>query len=643
MVWVLFFVAVAVDITLYLWAVVGTQATWLEYAVQILGGAAHTLFILVSASAIGFRLESKLLRVAVASCVVGPAVLLLATKWLYLLVVGEPLAGAVVAFALRQPGQIALHIAQSSPSLIGLSLLLSTASAFLLVELVRDLRGSDSHRQAPTLILIGGLCPLVAGAAMLYAGRLQYQRASGWMTDAGAEAAASRLLGQLGATDISAPPPGSHRPSVVVVLVESLRHDLLETYPEALPNIKRIGDSSITFDRAYATASHSNYSDLAFWYSQYPRRHSSPQGYQASAPFRGRSIFEVFKDAGYHTAYYSSQNEKWGDMINWLKDFGIDHFFHSESFVGETWENPDDVAGLARLIRTGAATAGKVEDSRTLTAAKVFLESLPDSEPFLLGLNLQNTHFSYVQTPEFSNPFGAAEFDFPAVYYRWPESRTSLVRRRYLNSVSNVDSLVGDLARFLKAKSRWDNTIFVVVGDNGEAFYEHGFGNHSGPMYDEVVRTIALVKPHSGLGAPNGPSTGKSYSRPISHIDISASVVHMAGLTAPASFQGRPVFSGECRFRPVFMHSNAIVMQSAVVVWPWKYLRTSWPRPREELYDLSADPLERDDVLQENRTLADSLATELLTWEIAQTRFFDNQLFRTKRWPSYCSGDQRAR
>lgn len=55
---------------------------------------------------------------------------------------------------------------------------------------------------------------------------------------------------------------------VIVVLVESLRHDLLKSHPEAIPFLKSFSETHVNFEYAYATASHSNFTDLAFWYSQ---------------------------------------------------------------------------------------------------------------------------------------------------------------------------------------------------------------------------------------------------------------------------------------------------------------------------------------------------------------------------------------
>jgi arylsulfatase A-like enzyme len=391
------------------------------------------------------------------------------------------------------------------------------------------------------------------------------------------------------------------------------------------------------FLRAYATASHSNLSDLAFWYAQYPLRGPGKERFPHDADWRGVSLFDLFKAHGYQTGYISSQNERWGDMINWLETPSIDHFFHSETYEGETWENYDDIAGLASLIKRGVTHAGKIEDSETLRIAKQWISSLDRGAPFFLGMNLQNTHFSYVLSPGAAQPFQPSDLGFRAVYYRWPEDQRVNVRNRYLNSVHNVDQLLHDFADFLRKEGMWDDLVFVVVGDNGEAFYEHGFGNHSGPMYDEVVRTLAFVKPPAGSDLPSG-----EFESPVSHIDIAATIPDLAGLPLPWSFQGKPVTSGVCTDRPVFMYSNAIVQQYGTVSWPWKYLVTAFPEEQEELYNLEEDPGELSNQARARSDVTARLAESVRAWSALQQRYYQDSAYLEKAPPHHCPGEDAA-
>jgi arylsulfatase A-like enzyme len=276
--------------------------------------------------------------------------------------------------------------------------------------------------------------------------------------------------------------------------------------------------------------------------------------------------------------------------------------------------------------------AGKIEDSQTLEIAKKWIDSLHGNNAFFLGMNLQNTHFSYVLSPGAEQPYQPSELGFRAVYYRWPESERDRVRNRYLNSVLDVDQLLEGFADFLKARGLWDETLFVVLGDNGEAFYEHGFGNHSGPMYEEVVRTLAAIKLPASASVDR-PDT----EAPISHIDIAATIPDIAGLPRPWSFQGRSVLSHDCPGRPVLMYSNALVRQFGIVSWPWKYLVTEHPQEAEELYDLAADPDESVNLLEVDRNQSASLRASLMHWVGLQRKYYAENAYLDRLPPNYCS------
>jgi arylsulfatase A-like enzyme len=554
--------------------------------------------------------------------------------WSFVVMNGHLPSPDVIVFVLDNLARVPQHVLQTAPMLAVAAVVASalTAGAMLRQIAISD-RSTPSQTFArqvtyiATLLAIwhvgGSAAPLAAPGSTLLGrepGRIE-------------EARLRLQLESLPRRDQSAgtAPDRPLQVPVIVILVESLRHDLLHSNPEAVPFIKSMYESHTGFSRAYATASHSNLSDLAFWYSQYPLRGNGMEGFPVDAPWRGESLFDIFKTHGYKTAYISSQNERWGGMLNWLQTHAVDYFFHSESFEGNTWENFDDSAGLGGMIKRGLAQAGKVEDSATLEVARNWIDTLQEGEPFFLGMNLQNTHFSYVLTPGASQPYQPSDLGFRAVYYRWPEAKSSTVRNRYLNSVLNVDQLLGGFADYLRSRGLWDRALVVVLGDNGEAFYEHGFGNHSGPMYDEVVRTLAFLKPPAGMQLPVG--TGE---RPVSHIDIAATIPDLVGIPRPWSFQGRSLANQDCAERDIFMYSNALVRQYGIVSWPLKLLITEFPTRSEELFDLTSDPEERTNLVEARPADTRRLRQALSNWIDLQRKYYREAAYVERIPPHFC-------
>ena len=413
---------------------------------------------------------------------------------------------------------------------------------------------------------------------------------------------------------------------VIVIMVESMRSDLLDIDPCPIPFMKRLAQRSIFLTKPYATSSHSNYADLSVWYSQYPLRERRRVSYKENPQWRGDSIFKVFKDLGYKTAYVSSQNEKWGEMIYWLDVPEVDYFYDSEDYVGPTWVNKQDRTGLQSLVSRSIATAGKIEDTATLNIAKQWIESLQSTDSFFLGINLQNSHFSYVIPDGGEEPFQPSVMDFPKPYMYWPQDKALHVKNRYLNALYNIDILIRDFAGYLNRKGIWDKCIFVVVGDSGEAFYEHGTGNHGAAMYEEVMRTYAAIKPPKG-------SPIKTIDRPVSHIDILPTVLDLLDVPLPATFQGKSVLDPDQR-EIVYMHSNGMARQHGLIQWPWKLLYGVLPQSIE-LYHLEDDPYEKHNLASSalHEPLLDQLIDTLDLWIMYQLTYYENEKLYEKYSP----------
>lgn len=558
--------------------------------------------------------------------------------WSFIAANGHAPSAENLVFLADNVSRVPQHVLQTAPLMVLGSLAVALLAAAVIHRALSRLPERATPRPAVAfaqgLVLLSSWYVIGGAGAYRAPSYVLLDRDPQLVTDARVSLAFDALPARQASTPATPTPDGPRRP-VIVILVESLRFDLLETNPEAIPFFRRMYDEHLGLTRAYATASHSNLSDLAFWYSQYPLRGRGRENFPQDAEWRGVSLFELFKEHSYRTAYISSQNEGWGRMINWLDTPAIDFFFHSEDFRGETWENYDDTAGLGGLIKKGILQAGKIEDSQTLEIAKQWITSVPSGDAFFLGMNLQNTHFSYVTSPRAAQPYQPSDLGFRAVYYRWPAEHRGNVRNRYLNSVHDVDRLLGEFVEFLKQQGIWEECLFVVVGDNGEAFYEHGFGNHSGPMYEEVVRTLAFIKLPGSAGVER-----PELNRPVSHIDIAATIADVAQLPRPWSFQGRSILSADCRDRPVFMYANALVRQYGIISGPWKYLLTEFPTASEELYHLGDDPTESTNLLESgHRAQSDQLATSLRHWTGLQRRYYSEQGYLSKYPPDFCSTD----
>ncbi len=153
---------------------------------------------------------------------------------------------------------------------------------------------------------------------------------------------------------------------------------------------------------------------------------------------------------------------------------------------------------------------------------------------------------------------------FVGIYYtfvgHWPypdigpEHRIiqpSSSRDRYINNLYAQDKLIRQIVENLETTGKIDNTIVVIVGDHGEAFYQHpGNRVHSGESYNEnIASPLILYSPK--LVAP------RTITEPTVHTDIVPTLLDAVGISYKRSrFQGESLLRSELSRNYVFTYGN---------------------------------------------------------------------------------------
>ncbi|MFP8873834.1 MAG: sulfatase [Myxococcota bacterium] len=415
--------------------------------------------------------------------------------------------------------------------------------------------------------------------------------------------------------------------NVVVVVVESLRSDQLRAFGgtrDVMPNVDAIAADSLVYPDHYTQASHSNYADLALLSSHYPLRSPRTHLYPENPTYPRVLIYDVLKRLGWHTAVISSQNENWGRMINYLRTGSIDHFFHSENFDGPTYVPRDDT-GFEKFIK-GGKRSGKIDDRFTIDEAMRWIGSIPEEDPFFIYLNLQNSHLPYETPADFPRRFGPDSISFTIRFGGYPRSETQTVKDIYADSLAYVDYQIGRLIEYLKQEVRWEDTLLVVTGDTGQAFYEHGFVAHANMIFNEVMQ-VPLV-----LHVPGGEA--RVDQRPAQHIDIPPTILDLLGIPPHPAFQGVSLIEedpdyGRARY---IMAQAPLAHQYAIIQGRFKLLH-DLKRDLTMLIDLRVDAAERDNVAAEYPAMTAVLRRRLDTWRKHQLNYYDDVREHSVNYP----------
>jgi len=167
---------------------------------------------------------------------------------------------------------------------------------------------------------------------------------------------------------------------------------------------------------------------------------------------------------------------------------------------------------------------------------------------------------------------------------------------RYRNALWYSDAILGELVRGLSARRLDQNTLWIVLGDHGEAFGQHdGNFGHTFQLYEENVRVPLLVS------APGIIPRQVRSRRVVSLIDTAPTLLDLLGVPASASYQGHSALDREPRMALFFADYSLGLLGLRDARFKYIYELDS---DRSRLFDLESDP-------EETRDLADRHAEEV--------------------------------
>jgi arylsulfatase A-like enzyme len=192
----------------------------------------------------------------------------------------------------------------------------------------------------------------------------------------------------------------------------------------------------------------------------------------------------------------------------------------------------------------------------------------------------------------------------------------SLMRDYYDEYIAYIDKEFGDFIVELN-KRMMDNTVIILSSDHGESF-EHGYFTHSGPFLFEQATNVPLI-----IKEPFQ-EKGYTISSRVAQVDISPTILDMAGITPPSWMEGRsllPLMSGEkLPELPAFamnLQANRSlghqITKGTVAVWEGDFKLIHYLQSGESLlFNLGEDPGEIRDLFNIEKKKGEHLLGLLL-------------------------------
>ena len=189
-------------------------------------------------------------------------------------------------------------------------------------------------------------------------------------------------------------------------------------------------------------------------------------------------------------------------------------------------------------------------------------------------------------------------------------------RRKYLAQISLLDDAIGSVTAALSETAQRERTLIFFFSDNGGP--SGGPDNTplrgtKGTLYEGGVRVPFLVSWPAKLPA------GKDFEHPVTSLDVFATALAAAGVAMPTDkiYDGVdivPRLAGEVNTPPherLFWRMNG-KQSFAIREGNWKLIRTGENPP--ELYDLAADPGEKENLATGRPEVAARLVATLEAW-----------------------------
>ena len=381
------------------------------------------------------------------------------------------------------------------------------------------------------------------------------------------------------------------RPNVILMTLESVgvNHLGFAGYArDTTPELDRLAREGLWMRRAWATATHSNYAQMAILSSLFPRRSESLDMYER-LDYPRYLFHDLFFDLGYTAATISSQDERWQGMIDFQRTGTPTFYWYAADYEGAHLD-----IGSEKIV----------PDEHT---TDVILDWLPRQrgKRWSLYVNLQSTHFPYPLPPGTPEPFQPAEPSRATFrYLDYPETDREPAINRYDNALHYVDSQIGRIRRYLEASGELPHTLWIITADHGENFFDHGEVTHGKTLYDSEAR-VPLVLYYPDRIAP------ESRDDPVSHLDIMPTVAELLDIPPHPSYQGASFLEpGATAKRGIYMNIQGLRFADGVVCYPYKLVLERTGK-RSLLFDLGRDPAEEHDLFSKEPALAGLLAESL--------------------------------
>jgi arylsulfatase A-like enzyme len=394
----------------------------------------------------------------------------------------------------------------------------------------------------------------------------------------------------------------TRRPNLIVYLVDTLRADHCTPYGYAratTPQLGRLASEGLLFENAYSQAPWTRPSVATLFTSRLASFHGA--GKTTGLAPELTTLAESLRGAGFATAGFIANAHVHGSSLNFEQGFSR-------------------FEAMEKGRRRGLTRAGAVQ-----TAALQWIAAQRD-RPFFAYVHTIDPHAPYDPPPETLGAFGPG--------YQGPitpalTSARTLARRAplppadlqhvvdlYDEEILSNDRALGDFIDQLHALGVWDDTIVVFLSDHGEEFNDHGSFGHGMWLWNELLHVPLVIKPDRRPDDGAKGLVNVRFAERVRVMDLMPTLLARLGVAAPP--EGLMGVDLQAAFARGELPELSVIAEqetdkSCLIAGPLKYI-VFGPKsltPGKNLFDLSSDPLERNDLAAARPELVSRMDAQL--------------------------------
>jgi arylsulfatase A-like enzyme len=430
---------------------------------------------------------------------------------------------------------------------------------------------------------------------------------------------------------------GSHaghateQPNVIFIMADDLGNADLGYRGSDIktPNIDRLATGGVRLESFYGQHVCTP-SRAALMTGRYPMRHGLQTlvifpSHTYGLPTEERTLPQALKEAGYRTLMVGKWHLGHADRKYWPQNRGFDHFYGN--VMGEVDYFFRERGGVIDWQRNG--TFLKEEGYYTTligNEAVKLIEAQNGKKPFFLYVASLAPHAPYQAPKEYLDRYKSIE---------------DKQRRAYAAMITALDDQVGRIVAALEKKKLRDKTLIIFSSDNSGALSGlFASGSKSKAERESEAGGIAQGAKAPASNAPFRGGKGSLYeggvrvptfmnwpgklkpgtvNDPLHMVDIMPTLLALAGGKGNPErpFDGWDIWATVAEGKPS-PHEDLLInveaFRGAIRKGDWKLVKVALLPGKTELFDLSKDPGEKNNVADQNPEIVRDLETRLMAY-----------------------------